>query len=485
MLLASGVKTQARTIVPILIDPDNSNGDLERTREILSMYQHIWRKLQPDFKHNQFFQTEIKTLGNLESTGTEAHHASEMMADSFLFDIDGTRDGVFKQFIGYSTLNENSRALVDALFSESNLDADLSVGFKGNPHMGSIVLNQFKDSREFKFFASRFGPNDRIFVISSIFGGTGAAGFPLLVKNIRNADESLPNFQRLRESKIGAITVTPYFGVMPDENITINKATFITKAKAALEYYDRHLSGNGSLNALYYIGDEVTKDQKAAEGRKAQMNQAHLVELISALAVLDFASLPDQELKTNKTGKAETPIFKEYGLIDHSNTMNLSHLGPVSRQKIGESLTQYVYACNYWRNHLDQALAKPETWAKSPKTPFNTAMTHDAPFRTSLQKFNEHFQVWLGEMAGNERSFKPFDWETDKLHALVFGYDQVKRGLFGGAKEDSWDYANFTHELDRAEGTIPAIDTERRFMAIFWTATRRIVQERLKNLVTA
>ena len=43
MLLASGVKLQNDfdTLVPIIIDPDAANGDLNRTADILTKYQNI------------------------------------------------------------------------------------------------------------------------------------------------------------------------------------------------------------------------------------------------------------------------------------------------------------------------------------------------------------------------------------------------------------------------------------------------------------
>ncbi|CDN31801.1 Sll0445 protein [Mucinivorans hirudinis] len=59
------------------------------------------------------------------------------------------------------------------LFSQKNLESDMKVGFKGNPNIGSVVLNQFADSAEFKSFANDFQQGDKVFIISSIFGGTG------------------------------------------------------------------------------------------------------------------------------------------------------------------------------------------------------------------------------------------------------------------------------------------------------------------------
>jgi hypothetical protein len=42
------------------------------------------------------------------------------------------------------------------LFSKQNLDAQMDVGFKGNPNIGSVVLNRFYNSREFRIFAGNF-----------------------------------------------------------------------------------------------------------------------------------------------------------------------------------------------------------------------------------------------------------------------------------------------------------------------------------------
>ena len=51
MLFASGAKLDNGfdTVVPIIIDPDVSNGDLNRTKDILKLYQEIRSYIdQPD-----------------------------------------------------------------------------------------------------------------------------------------------------------------------------------------------------------------------------------------------------------------------------------------------------------------------------------------------------------------------------------------------------------------------------------------------------
>lgn len=96
------------------------------------------------------------------------------------------------------------------LFSERNLCSSMDVGFKGNPNIGSIVLNQIVDSNDFMDFANNFESGDKIFIISSIFGGTGASGFPLLLKTLRKGN-TFPNNDIINNAEIGAITILPYF----------------------------------------------------------------------------------------------------------------------------------------------------------------------------------------------------------------------------------------------------------------------------------
>ena len=225
-LLASGVKCNADTIIPIIIDPDAANGDVSLSTNTLRSYQKIRQHLSFDKEtKNKFFETNI-----------------ESQTPNFRVKVENS-DKRFKEYIEYSSLDKANKALTSILFSEKNLEATMDVGFKGNPNMGSVVLNQFQESEDFKSFASSFASGDRIFIISSIFGGTGASGFPLLLKNLREASTDLDNHQLLRDSNIGAISVLPYFGVKKDSSSEIEKSTFMSKTKAALHYYEHGVNG--------------------------------------------------------------------------------------------------------------------------------------------------------------------------------------------------------------------------------------------------
>src|SRR5262249_41240382 len=155
------------------------------------------------------------------------------------------------------------------------------------------------DTSVYKEFARSFNDGDRIMIVGSIFGGTGASGLPLLIKNLRDADPSLPKHQLLRDAPIAAISVQPYFDVQGDNGSSIDSNTFVSKTRAALEYYADNICRNQSLNALYYLADDVANTQKGADGAAAQRNKAHFIELAAAMAVFHFMGQEGEVLRVH------------------------------------------------------------------------------------------------------------------------------------------------------------------------------------------
>ncbi|MGL5261779.1 MAG: hypothetical protein ACRC9P_05280, partial [Bacteroides sp.] len=196
MLLAAGVKCED-TIVPIIIDRDIANADLTRTKKLIDSYIEISSKVPKPNKTNtnRFFSTSVNLLNS----------------SLFLQLKDNTQ--IFSDFIGYNTMSEANKALVSMLYANNTLDLNMNEGFQGNPNLGSVVLNQFDDADIFKEFARSFQDGDKIFIISSIFGGTGASGFPLLLKNLKSDKPNMANWGLVQNAPIGAITVMPYFDV--------------------------------------------------------------------------------------------------------------------------------------------------------------------------------------------------------------------------------------------------------------------------------
>ena len=481
MLLASGVKTNF-DVVPILIDPDSAGGDLNRTIKLLRDYQNIQKSIH-GYDPNRFFKNKISTLSDIvvEKGG------GAKVFDGFRFELDGIQNDNFRDFLDFNTLDPNNKNLTKLLFSERNLDADLDVGFKGNPNIGSVVLNQFTKSEVFQSFADSYQADDRIFIVSSIFGGTGAAGFPLLLKNIRKGLIGGKHYDHLKNARIGAVTVLPYFKVKQNDNSEIDSHGFITKTKAALHYYTRNITGNKSINSLYYIGDTADNTYENIEGGANQENDAHFIELASALSIIDFTNTEDTHLETNN-GTAVDPQYKEFGTEGNSQ-LSFNDLCDGTKRVLNPNLSEYFYFNLFLKEKLKGALNHP--YAREFTNKIDDNFLHQTFYKT-LSDFNTENRIWLAELSRNQISFSPFSIEpieneknevtdfkigTNSIFTLTRGIPERKNKFNPFAKNN---YELFIHHLTKASEKIgDAPDTPKRFMGVFSEGTKTLIKQKL------
>jgi len=471
MLLAAGVKSDNEfEIVPIIIDPHKDNEDLKRTVATLNNYQKLTEKVGID---NGFFGTKISTLQSLDTKGA--------LGGTYTFTLKDVESTKFKDYFSYNTLNEENKALADLIFSGKTinqskdpinlLDIPMDIGFVGNPNIGSVVLNQFKHSDEFKTFANNFGKDDRIFIISSIFGGTGAAGFPTILKSIRDANEQsgISNTGFLRDASIGALTVLPYFNIDVDEKSPINASDFTEKTKAALGYYKENV--NDALNALYYIGDNhLGKAYENDPGNNGQKNNAHFVELAGAMAIIDFMDTPHAELLTYN-GEPVSNTFKEYAIKDDQPQLSFGHLGDRSSSNIGRSLTQLTLFKKYIDLNLENSIEK-QAWSTNEPV-VDRRFKSSQFFASNLSGFLRQYSDWLTELKDNSRAFNPFNLDAE-LPSLVNGRVAPK-GILGFGK---FSFDSFDSELSRLDRKETYKSAEQKFIKLFFVATAQITQEK-------
>ena len=445
LLLASGVDCKS-TIVPIIIDPDINNGDLTRTVSLLQRYVDIREKLvYHSNSKNNFFRTEIVKKSN------------------FRLPINNSQNVTFRQFMDFDNMTSASKAMMQMLYSEKNLSSDMIVGFKGNPNIGSIVLNQFSDTPEFVDIANDFTQGDRIFIISSIFGGTGASGFPLLLKTLRK-NTNLPNHGLINNAQIGAVTVLPYFKISQSEESNIESDTFISKTKAALSYYDQNIGKE--INTLYYIGDNKSshKPYDNHEGGDEQQNKAHLVEMLSALSVIDFINGAE-----NNTG---TPIYKEYGLASDSvSQVIFGDFATETNQLIRRPMTQMILFTHYLQK-MSVTNILSQQWSRDNGMDKNFM---ESDFVGNLHYLQTQYISWLQEMEKNQIGFAPFTWENSNLFGIVNGLTPT-HSFFSWAIKDNYELFDYT--LDREHVSNKSEAKEQKFMELFYQATDSLVKKK-------
>ena len=412
MLFASGVKLENDfdTVIPIIIDPDTENGDLNRTKDILRLYQEIRNQIKdPD----DFFKQELKTVNELADPKNKT-----ISPDYFQFKLNDVDSTTFGQYIGFDSLYEeyknskDDKSFVKLLYSNSNLNSDLSIGFKGNPNMGSIVLNQFTNSEDFKRFGQTFGPEDAIFIINSIFGGTGAAGFPLLLKNLRG-NPNLLNFAQIKDAPIGGLTYLPYFTL--DKKGEINAESFEEKAKIAIDYYNRTIINQRKINVLHFIGNRGnTNAEEYAVGGAEQKNKAHFLEVAGALSIIEFCKNIGNYACNNAQTTRQTEI-KEFGIERANENISFDDLNIDNKEQLFKPLTKFRLFTQYLNEGLLRA-KNVSRWTKSnflilqkqKKSPCNPAYFDSSEYKNQVVAYNRHFKDWIDELSKNKPAFSPF-----------------------------------------------------------------------------
>ena len=453
MLAAAGVDIQANEIVPVIIDPDVSNADLTRTVTLMNRYKTIRKGIDfHDQNETSFFRTEINEV-----------------IQNYTLHIKDTEDKRFDQFIGYSSLSTENKAMMSMLFSESNLSAQMQVGFKGNPNIGSVVLNQIVSSPQFSEVANSFTEGDKIFIISSIFGGTGASGFPLLLKTLRDPNATFPNHSIINNAQIGAVTILPYFKLQPSDESEIDSSTFISKARSALAYYENNVVGNDSINALYYLADDGDIYENN-DGGSMQQNPAHIIELIAATAAINF-------MNTDYTDKH---LNLEFGIRDISEhtAVTFGKFYPETEGLLMKPMTQLTMMANCLQQGSAQFNFVTSGGLVANETICSKEKLYTTPYFKEFLSFLNSYKEWLDELSENKRSLNLFNLKCgDKPFEVVTDRKPQQGGFFGLGKKD---YEAFYGALNKAAQSVRGDKASSLLIETYSRATKRMAEDKLK-----
>ena len=397
MLLASGAPTfDNYEVYPVIIDYDKKNADKDRTVALLKNYSDI--NIAAYARHSAasnlkgqsslFFASKLRNLDGLDNYVFPFHPA--------------TPNEKFRDYIGYDQLEggadtSGTAKLLKSLFDESNrpdteLNLNIEVGFKGNPNIGSVVFHTINNTKEFAAFKSRFQPEagDKVVVIGSLFGGTGASGIPEIVKAIAAMKNN---------AKIATILVLPYFAPMEQNNAAIRASRFNSKTKAAITFYQQSGLIN-DIDKVYYVGDPYPTTVKYCDGGQGQKNNANIVELIAAMMIehyvagrnnnyKEFKFSPNANIVVTPNQKGGQRLFiYDFDTISINKVLN--HLVALSLglKLFGDAMKAddrpfYKYL------HLDKANATEDN-GDTTNALRNLCM--------GLKNFSDKYQEWLKEL---------------------------------------------------------------------------------------
>lgn len=279
----------------LFVDPDVSNGNLSRTRETLNRYENCRNLIIKQEKRFPWMRTPLIDFG-LWSPFADSPHRT--LNDLFHYN-------------SYRQQNPNLGHLVDVLYTQDERQQKLDIGFCGRPAIGAAVMSllgqEIWQTDPWKKFIAAIngdlgeGKSPKVFLIGSIFGGTGASGLPTIHRLIA---QKLTSENKRQEVKLGSLLMLPYFQFPePDttNNIYARSDDFLLNTKAALRYYtSQQTEPNDELNfdVVYLMGSpDLAKVDSSSIGRNSQRNPPHFIELYAALATKNFfQQTPDQRV---------------------------------------------------------------------------------------------------------------------------------------------------------------------------------------------
>ncbi len=283
-LCLAGLGPERLTV--FLIDIDGSNGNITQLRELLEDY----RRAAADpirAKDVTWAHTKV-TMHGVEAWSPIASGAGGQDLESFL------------ELAHVQALHPGLALLLRTCYSTSELSQDLRGGFRAMPSIGAAVFGATidKSAEAWSSLAQEIDgalavPSEaRVIVAGSAFGGTGASGFPTVPRRLRPLIK-----QPTGSLRLGGILLLPYFGFKrPDAaDIVARAEDFTVQTHAALTYYAGYGSSLG-YDRVYMLGDANRAEYEPAVWGPEQKNPVHFVELLGALACLDFFDSPIAEI---------------------------------------------------------------------------------------------------------------------------------------------------------------------------------------------
>lgn len=276
-LSAAGLLPENRpALSALLVDPDENNGNVEECQQLFESYVQCRTLLAHQLGNTPLLRAEV----SLDGPYTPVRDRS----------VDTLKD-IFR----YHDLERKGSVdaeLLDLFFEPSELEMSIKQGFRGRPAIGATVLAQsvtFDDgpwSALIDEIRSR-GTSGQVHLLltGSVFGGSGAAGVPTLVRLL-----SKELADQLAKLRVGLALFLPFFQFRPveGEEMQADPAAFPIATAEALKYY--HERGFlGFCDAIYVVGEQVPADVPvAAVGAARQRNEPHFVELIAGMGAMHF-----------------------------------------------------------------------------------------------------------------------------------------------------------------------------------------------------
>jgi hypothetical protein len=320
----------------LALDTDSNNGNFARLKETIHNYNNVKG-------------TDEKKRVALKDTFFSANiHYYE-------FSPDYQQNSNFQTVFNYNRTqrsNKEETDLADLVFSNDVEEFNLQHGYRAQTHLGSMMMYHSivdaasaKDDTDLKRFLKQLTDsathgNPRIFILGSVFGGTGASSIPIIPLALNKAAGELNNnaVNVIGSAYFGSTLLTSYFTFAQpkvNEKIIASSDKFALNSKVAMMYYDDDSTVKSTYQSFYMLGTNANAwdptNGTSCTGGGDQKNDSHYIELMAACAAYDFYHADETNLAENK-GQHKTDYL--YRAIDESGKLKFNDF--VSQDKARE-----------------------------------------------------------------------------------------------------------------------------------------------------
>ncbi len=392
-LCGAGLMPDDEDVNILFVDPDGANGTVARATSLLSNYRAC---RQGRVAGTDFLKSPV--------VPTFAQNALDTATPAIWSPLEKGQHQL-DHFFDSNLLSQETKLLFDLLFSPDEQQMNLDVGFRGRPAIGSAVMAASVDfdktepwvtiKKKMQFDVGNAKPV-KVMLFGSIFGGTGASGFPTIGTILKQWISTFPDQSTV---KLGGILMLPYFSFsqVGTDGIAASSEDFLLNTQAALQYYSRR-SELEVFDSVYILGSQDRLKMREAQiGGRLQQNDPHFAELYAALGAIDFFS-------SDSTARGEN----RYKLIARAKENSLTWTDlPFDDEKLELKLMQmarfsFAFLSNYYPMLQDISVN-----GNRYRAPWYVSFFHykHVDLRSELQsdlksikEYCESFLLWLAKL---------------------------------------------------------------------------------------
>jgi hypothetical protein len=319
----------------LALDTDKENGNYRRLRELKDYY--------------------LKSKG-LNTRSHVSHKETFFSAklNYYQYSPDYSNKSSFEAIYNYDDIKDKKAEqadIADLVLTKNTRTFDLKHGYRAQTHLGSMLMyhsiieevknNDQSDIYKYvsKLIEASDGGNPRVFILGSVFGGTGASSISVIPKALSKAAALISTATDLEKNAyFGSILLTGYFSFkLPSDNekamqkVIATSDKFSFNSQAAMMYYEADDTIKTIYQKLYMLGTQNlswstdVEDKKTKTGGKDQENDSHYVELMAAFAAHNFFNVQDDDLEYNKSNLKLDYLYRtidENGVLRFSDFAN-------------------------------------------------------------------------------------------------------------------------------------------------------------------